>query len=60
MSAMADLDLQLEELLNDLNDARQSYDDATEHPNLVRIMATGDQLATAANELHHFLVMMRS
>lgn len=52
MSAMAELDL----LLNELNDARQAYDEAKERPNLVRVIATADHMSQAAQELHSTLL----
>lgn len=55
MSAMAELDF----LLNDLNDARQAYDDATtsKRPRLGHVITTGNALAQAAQELHNTLVL---
>jgi hypothetical protein len=50
----------LTDLVNDLNDARQAYDDAVvgrQRPQLGRVMQAGDNLSNVAYELHNFLVL---
>ena len=45
-------------LVNDLNDAKQAYDNVVvpERPDLERVLATGERLRSAAEDIHSFLV----